>query len=256
LSESARTLDGRVALVTGGGTGLGQAVALRLAASGAAVAVNYASSADEAHQTVADIEQRGGTAFAVHADVSDERSVEAMTQAVHDRLGPIDVLVANAGITEYVPFAELERVDAGSWERIQRVNVLGTFLTARAASRQMSAARGGGRIVIVSSNSAFTADGSSIPYVVSKAALVSLAQCLARALAPTTTVNTVAPGWMLTPWVEKYLPADAADAMRDADALTVDAEDVAEAVAGLLCNPAITGQAVVVDRGDMWLGAR
>jgi NAD(P)-dependent dehydrogenase (short-subunit alcohol dehydrogenase family) len=112
-------------------------------------------------------------------------------------------------------------------------------------------ARGGGKIINICSNSAFTAHGSSIPYVVSKGGMVSLTQCLARALAPAVQVNAVAPGWMSTPWIEKYLPRRMARRIR-AEAQMIPVGDVAGAVAHLLSNDSITGQVLTIDQGEMW----
>jgi NAD(P)-dependent dehydrogenase (short-subunit alcohol dehydrogenase family) len=243
---------GRVALVTGGGTGLGRAISLRLAGEGAAVAVNYASSRAAAEETAAQIEADDGEALAVQADVADAKAVTRMLRDVQLALGPVDVLVANAAITEYVPFPDLESLSAGLWRRILDVNVIGAFLCAQAVTPGMQE-RGFGRIVVVSSNAAFIASGSSIPYVVSKTALISLTQCLARALEPVVQVNAVAPGWMLTPWVDKFLPSDVADQIRSGDVPAVDPDDVARLVAHLASNGSITGQVVTIDRGEMWL---
>jgi 3-oxoacyl-[acyl-carrier protein] reductase len=251
-SSRPEVFRGRVALVTGGGTGLGRAVSLSLAGEGAAVAVNYSSSRAAAEETVAEIETDNGEAVAVQADVSDPEAVTRMLGEVERALGPVDVLVANAGTTEYVPFPDLERLSSDLWERILRVNVIGAFLCAQAVAPGMQE-RGFGRIVVVSSNAPFIASGSSIPYVVSKAALISLTQCLARALEPVVQVNAVAPGWMLTPWVDKFLPSDVAEEIRRGDVPAVDPEDVARLVAHLASNGSITGQVVVADRGEMWL---
>lgn len=244
-------LHGRVALVTGGATGLGRTIALRLAAEGMAVGVNYSHSGAEAHDAVAEIEAREGRAVAVRADVSDRRAVGAMFREVESVLGPVTVLVNNAGITQYVPFADVEDVTVELWDRVLGVNVVGAFLCVQAAVPAMLE-RGFGRIVNISSNSAFIAAGSCIPYVVSKSALVSLTQCLARALAPAILVNAVAPGWMLTPWLDKYLPAGVADKLRVGEAPLADVDDVARLVVDVAANGSITGQVLVADSGEMW----
>lgn len=243
---------GRVALVTGAGTGLGRAVALRLAAEGAAVGVGYSRSRAEAEATVAAIEEGGGKATAAQADVADPDAVVAMTAAVERELGPVDVLVPNAGTTEYVPFADFEALTVERWERVLRVNLIGAFLCVQAAAPGMLA-RGFGSVVLVSSNSPFVVAGSSIPYVVSKAAVVSLAECLAKALAPAVRVNAVAPGWMDTPWLDKHLPPARAAWVRSADVPKVAVEDVARLVADLAANESVTGQTVVIDHGELLL---
>jgi NAD(P)-dependent dehydrogenase (short-subunit alcohol dehydrogenase family) len=214
------------------------------------VAVNYAASRRLAEGAVRTIRAQGGRAVAVQADVSDPQAVSDMFRHVERVLGPVQVLVNNAGVTKFIPFAHLDRVASEDWQRILGINLVGAFLCAQAAAPGMLA-RGGGKIVNISSDSAFTAHGSSIPYVVSKAALVSLTQCLARALAPTVQVNGVAPGWMLTPWIEKYLPPAMGKRVR-AEGQAVPVEDVADAVAHLLTNDSITGQVLVIDQGGMW----
>jgi 3-oxoacyl-[acyl-carrier protein] reductase len=249
MGGAERELEGRVALVTGGGTGLGRACALELARRGAAVAVNYARSADAAKSTADEIRAGGGRAVAVQADVADPAAVDAMAAEVERSLGPSDLLVANAGITEYVPFEQLDRLDVDLWERILGVNVVGTFLSVQSVVAGMRE-RGFGRIVLISSNSAFGASGSSIPYAVSKGAIVTLAHCLARALAPDVLVNAVAPGWMQTPWVDKYLPAELAAELRSDTTAAVDVDDVARLVASVLSSDSLTGQAIVADRGE------
>jgi 3-oxoacyl-[acyl-carrier protein] reductase len=241
--------DEQVALVTGASTGLGRATALRLGSEGAAVAVNYARSRAEAESACAEIEGAGGRALAVQADVAEPEAVTEMVRRVEDELGPIGVLVANAAVTEFVPFAELERLTAELWERIYRVNVVGAFLCAQAVAPGMLE-RGGGSIVFVSSNSTLTGGGSSIPYVASKGALNALTRCLARTLAPSVRVNAVAPGWMLTPWVDKYLPPEVTQSLLASGRAVTDVEDAASALVDVAANGAITGQVVVVDAGD------
>jgi 3-oxoacyl-[acyl-carrier protein] reductase len=248
MAERGR-LAGRVALVTGGSTGLGRATALRLAAEGAAVGVNYARSQAEAEHVCAEIEAGGGRALAVQADVAEADAVGEMARCVEAGLGPVDVLVANAAVTEFVPFAELERLTVELWERLYRVNVVGAFLCVQAVAPGMLA-RGDGSIVLVSSNSTVTGGGSSIPYVASKGALNTLAQCLARTLAPSVRVNAIAPGWMLTPWVDKYLPREVTESLLASGRAVTDVEDVARAVADVAANASITGQMLVVDAGD------
>ena len=243
-------IDGRVALVTGGGTGLGRRIALGLVEQGALVAVNYSRSREAAEQVVGEIEDGGGRSIAVRADVTDAVAVASMVASVEEALGPVDILVNNAGITQYVPFADLDAVTADVWRRIMDVNVAGAFLCSQAVAPGMQV-RGAGKIVNVASNSALTDAGSSIPYVVSKAALVSLTRCLARALAPAVQVNAVAPGWMLTEWIDRYVPPDRAAEIRAGAVPMVPVEDVVRSLMGLIANDSVTGTVAVVDRGEM-----
>ncbi|MCE2528716.1 MAG: SDR family oxidoreductase [Acidimicrobiia bacterium] len=243
-------LDGRVALVTGGGTGLGRATALELARAGASVAVNYSRSRQEAELVARQIRDRGGSALAVLADITDGAAVSSMVASVEERLGRVDILVNNAGTTRYVAFSDLGAVSAEEWRRIMDVNVTGAFLCSRAVAPGMQA-RGAGKIINVASNSAFTSAGSSIPYVVSKAALVSLTRCLATALAPTVQVNAIAPGWMLTEWIDRHVPPDRAREIRSGAVPLVPVEDVVRTLMGLVTNDSVTGAVSVVDCGEM-----
>ena len=243
-------LDGRVVLVTGGGTGLGCEIALAMGRSGARVAVNYSRSRDAAEHVAQEIERDGGRALAARADVADRAAVAAMVAAVERVLGPVDVLVNNAGITRYIPFPDIDAITEEQWRRILDVNLTGAFLCSQAVAPGM-VARSAGKIVNVATNSAFTSTGSSIPYVVSKAALVSLTTCLARALAPTVQVNAIAPGWMGTEWLDRYLPPERAAEIRSGAVPLAPLEDVVDCLMGLVTNDSITGHVAVVDRGEM-----
>lgn len=244
-------LRGRVALVTGGGTGLGRAISLALAAAGTSVAVGYRRSAAEASATVAEVVAGGGQGVALAADLAEWDAAEALVAAAEDALGPLDIVVNNAGITRYVPFPDLAAVGAAEWDAIADLNVRAAFAVARAAGPRMQA-RGAGRILNVASNSGLTAAGSSIPYVVSKAAVISLTHALARALAPAVLVNAIAPGWMETRWMERYFPPDVRAEMAASGTQTVPVEDVAAAAVGLIANDSISGDILVVDRGERW----
>jgi 3-oxoacyl-[acyl-carrier protein] reductase len=238
-------LAGRVALVTGGGTGLGAAVCRALGEAGAAVAVNYSRSEDEAREVTGSLESAGARALAVRADVRDEAAVLAMAAAVERELGPVDLLVNNAAVTRYVPFADLAAVREEDWQRAFGVNVLGAWNCVRAVAPGMRA-RAAGAIVNVASDSVLTLDGSSIPYVVSKAALVALTRTLARALAPLVRVNAVAPGWMETPWLDRNLPEDVRRKLAAGAEGMTDVADVCREVLRLLADDAASGEIVLI----------
>lgn len=241
-------LADRVALVTGASSGLGRAVALRLASEGAAVAVNYRRSENAARDVVDAIRASGGRAMCVNADVALPASVVAMADAVRDELGPVELLVANAGVTQYVPAPDLSGVTRAMWDSILGVNVVGPFLCVQAVVPQMEAA-GSGSIVLVSSSSAYTATGSSIPYTVSKGAVITLTRALARALPPSIRVNAIAPGWMATRWLDTYFPEDVKNALLT-NAPQAAVEDVAGGVVHLLGNESADGTVLVVDAGE------
>ncbi len=185
-----------VAIVTGGGRGIGAAIAKGLAADGYAVAVNYASNESAAAKTVAEIVGNGGTAIAVQADVAKEADVIRLFATVDRRLGAPTVLVNNGGVTG--GFSRLAELPASALERVFSVNVFGAFLCCREAVRRMSRSRGGagGSIVNVSSRAAqLGGAGEWIHYAASKGALDTLTVGLAREVAAEgIRVNAVAPG--------------------------------------------------------------
>jgi len=241
-------LHGTVALVTGGGTGIGRATSLALARRGVAVAVNYARSRDEAEATARDITTAGGRAFAVQADVSDDSAVRALAATVVERFGGVDLLVNNAATTRYIALQDLDGATDEVWDSILALNVKGPFYCARAVAPHMRA-RGRGAIVNIGSIAGLTGDGSSLPYAVSKAAVAGLTRSLARALAPEIRVCNVAPGIVETRWTqgreEHVRHLSAAALLRR----TASPEDVAELVCALLANDAVTGQTVPIDGG-------
>jgi 3-oxoacyl-[acyl-carrier protein] reductase len=252
-------VDGRAALITGGGTGVGRATALDLARRGCAVAVNYSRSRDEAEATAAEARALGVRAVALRADVADDAQCRELVAATTRELGRLDVLVQSAGTTVFVPHADLEKVDPDDWQRVMAVNALGPFLCARAARGPIDEA-GGGEIVNVSSVAGLAGVGSSIPYCASKAALNNLTVTLARALAPGIRVNAVAPGFITGRWLAGGL-GDAYEAVKQAMEQRVplgrvcDPEDVAAAILSLVeGSDLVTGQVVAVDGGMLIAG--
>jgi len=184
-------LEGQVALVTGGSRSIGRAIALAFAREGAAVAVNYVSHAEEARSATREIEALGRRAIAVKADTSQRVQVHAMVEEVTTRLGPIDVLVNNAGVQKRVYFLDLEEAD---WDWILGVNLKGYFLVGQAVAARMKA-RGRGRIINVSSEAGGFPAQRMTAYCVSKAGVAMLTKCMALELAQHgIRVNALAPG--------------------------------------------------------------
>src|SRR5438876_603718 len=167
-------LRGKVAVVTGGATGIGLATSLAFARAGAAVAVNYSRSAQAADAAVAEIGKLGVGGVAIRADVSNDGEVRAMMARVAKELGGVDFLVNNAGWTKRVqPHGDLESLTDDVWDRVWAVNVKGAFYCVRAAASHMRQ-RGAGSVVNVTSVAAFAGAGSSMAYAASKAALTTL----------------------------------------------------------------------------------
>jgi len=252
-------VEGRAALITGGGTGVGRATALDLARRGCSVAVNYSRSADDAEQTAADARALGVRALAVQADVADDAQCRSLVETAVAELGRLDALVQSAGVTVFVPHADLDKVQAQDWEHLMAVNVVGAFQCARAARGPLEAA-GDGEIVNVSSVAGIAGVGSSIPYCASKAALNNLTLTLARVLAPKIRVNAVAPGFITGRWLAGGL-GDAYDAVKGAMEARAplgrvcDPEDVAAAILSLITgSDLVTGQIVAVDGGMLIAG--
>lgn len=204
MSEiSSRPLEGQVALVTGGGSGIGAGVAAALAAAGAAVGVNYPTTPERAAAVVAEIEQAGGTAVALQADVAREDQVEAMFRALLDRFDQLDILVANAGIQRDAAFADMT---LDQWRAVLDVNLTGQFLSTRAAIRifdrqgrdpQRSAAAG--KIICMSSVHEVIPWAGHANYAASKGGIMLMMKSLAQEVASRgIRVNGIAPGAIQT----------------------------------------------------------
>ena len=241
-------LKRKVALVTGGGTGIGRAISIALAALSIDVAVNYSRSQQEALDTVAAIEKNGGKAVVVQANVAKDAEVRTMVQTVVEQFGQLDYLVNCAGTTVYVDMPDLEGLKPEYWDEIMDVNVKGLFSVCRAAAPHLKKTRGS--IVNITSVAGITGMGSSIAYAASKAAAISVTKSLARVLAPEVRVNSVAPGIVLTRWVEGREAHVKKLGEHTPLGRCCSAEDVADVAVPLLVNATMmTGQTVVVDGG-------
>lgn len=252
-------LDGKAAVVTGGGTGVGRATALGLARLGCAVLINYSRSREEAEQTVQDVQQLGARCVAVQADVADDAACRAMMDRAVREFGRLDVLVNNAGTTRFIAHHDLDEVSTADWDNILGVNLRGAFQCARAARTHLLA-HGGGVIINVTSVAGISGTGSSIPYACSKAALNNLTITLARVLGPQIRVNAVAPGFITGRWLETGLGAAYELVKQQIEAKVPlgrvnEPEDVAAAILSLITGgDMITGQVLVCDGGMLIAG--
>src|SRR5690349_13756592 len=177
------TSEARVAIVTGGATGVGAAAAVELATRGYRVVINYSRSRTEADATVAQCRSAGADAITLQGDVADDGACRAVIAAAVSQFGRIDVVINSAGTTQFVPLSDLDGQNAEDFHKVYAVNVIGPYQMARAAAPHLRQS-GAGAIVNVSSVGSLNGNGSSYSYVTSKAALNTLTLALARNLAP------------------------------------------------------------------------
>lgn len=240
---------GRVALVTGGSRGIGAATAIALAGSGHVVAVGYRSGADEAKGIVAAIEEAGGRAAAVAIDVTEPASVDTAVTAIEHELGPVAVLVNNAGVTADGLFI---RMTEERWRSVMATNLDGAFHVARRVTAGMVRARWG-RIVNVSSVVGLTGSAGQANYAAAKAGLIGLTRSLARELAArNVTCNVIAPGPVSTAMVESLPDARRAELASAVPIGRFSTPDEVAAAIAFLCSESaasITGAVIPVDGG-------
>ena len=245
--SSSASLDGQTALVTGGGRGIGRAIAIALAEAGAQVVVNYANSASAADAVVEQITAAGGSAYALKANVSIEAEVDGLIKTVLERSGRLDVLVNNAGITRD---GLLMRMKTDDWQSVIDLNLSGVFLCTRAVARPMLKQKSG-RIINITSVVGLMGNAGQANYAAAKAGVIGLTKSTAKELASRgITVNAVAPGFIATD-MTKDLDADLI--LKDIPLGTFGTqEQVAGAVRFLAADSAaayITGQVLQVDGG-------
>lgn len=237
-----RELDGRVAVVTGSSSGIGEAIARTLAALGASVIVNSSSSVEAGERVAADI---GG--HYVRADIADRDQCRALVDACIETRGRLDILVNNAGWTSLVPHHDLDALTDDIFDRTFAVNVTGTWTLTKAAMPHL-ARSDDGNVLTVTSIAGVRPVGSSIAYSMSKAALNHMTLLLAKSCAPVR-VNAIAPGLVATPWTQDWQDQHAGVRAIAPLQRSATPDDCAAAAIGLIRSRYVTGQVLVVDGG-------
>ena len=233
----------KVVLVTGSTSGIGEETVRQFSRAGATVVVNSSTSVAAGEALAGSLD----AASYVQGDISNEQDASRLIATVLERHGRLDVLVNNAGVTEVIPHADLQRADVQVWRHIFEVNVFGTWSVTVAAMDALRESRGA--VVNVSSVAGLRPTGSSIPYAASKAALNHMTVLLAKTVGPEVRVNAVAPGLIDTPWTEDWhdirqFVGAVAPLRRSGSPL-----DVAEVILALAASSYVTGQVVAVDGG-------
>lgn len=239
----------RIALVTGGGRGIGRAISIELARSGCSVAVNFSKSEKAAEEAAAEIRSLGGDSFAVKADVSSAAEVKEMFSAVSSKLGPVEILVCNAGITKD---NLLMRMKEDEWNEVISADLTSLFLCAKEALRSMLKARWG-RVIAISSITGLIGNPGQCNYAAAKAGMTGFIKSLAREVGSRgITANAIAPGYIETD-MTAVLPSEIKDTMlKNIPSGRIGTpSDVAKAVAFLASDGAeyIQGQVIAVDGG-------
>lgn len=236
-------LRGRTALVTGAGHRIGRAIAVALGARGMRVAVHYNATADGARETVRQIEEAGGEADIISADLTRAEAAGELVDAVIAKFGALDVLVNSAAVMVRTPFGE---ITPKQWDDIMALNVRAPFFLAQAAAPHLRSAKG--VIVNIADLAAFETWPAYVPHGISKSGIVHMTRSLARLLAPDVRVAAIAPGTVLLP--DDWDPASA-EHLRQTTPLarTGSPTDVTRTVLFILDSDYLTGETIIVDGG-------
>lgn len=249
-------LQGKTAIVTGSSSGVGAATAKLLASLGCNVLVNYNSNRDGGEAVAEECRTAGVDALVFGGSVADDAVCVEMAAAARERWGRIDILVNNAGTTKFVPHHDLAGLDAGDFQHIYGVNVVGAYQMVRAVKPVMQSQPEGGSVVNVASTAGLDGVGSCVAYAASKAGMVIMTMSLARALGPKLRVNVVCPGFIDGEWLRKGFGDEAYEKMLDAQQRntplrrTATPETVAQAILQFITgSPVVTGEKQIVDGG-------
>ncbi len=242
-------LTGQVAIITGGGTGMGRAMSELFGREGARVVVNYNESREASEQVAESINNSGGEAVAWQASVSDDLQVRGMIDATEQRWGRLDILINNAGWSKRTPHAQLEDLTDEIWDRTLDTNLRGTFYCSRAAAPLLRKTPGS-CIINIASIAPDTGDGSTIVYAASKAGVISMTKSFARIMAPDVRVNAISPGLVHTRFAGWPAETFTNGAEQSPLKRISTGEEVAEAALFLAAGAtAMTGENIRVDCG-------
>ncbi|CAI7574780.1 hypothetical protein N7533_002636 [Penicillium manginii] len=245
------SLKGRNVLITGGSRGLGALVAQKFAAEGSNVAINYMSNKASADNTASEIASKYNVkTIVVQGDAGSQTDCVNAVKTTIEQLGGLDVIVSNSGWTKMTNFGDLDAMDDADWDKCWNMNVKSSFYLFKAALPTFNANPEGGAFIITSSIAGVSATGSSLPYAVSKAALIHLMKCLAQTQGSKVRVNAVLPGLLLTEWGQQF-PPEKIEAWTQKTPLkhVPEVEDTAEMYVTIAKNSSMTGQSVQIDSG-------
>ncbi|MFJ2239021.1 SDR family NAD(P)-dependent oxidoreductase [Streptomyces sp. NPDC087859] len=242
--SSIEQADRPVALVTGSTSGIGEAVARRLAADGMCVVVHSRRSVEAGEALAAELD-----GAYVRADLAVEDEARALVEETLGRHGRLDVLVNNAGISRPIPHHDLAAATPADWRQLLEVNLIAPWVLCTAALPALRRSPSGGSVVNITSHAGVRPKGSSVPYAASKAALNHVTRLLAAALAPDVRVNAIAPGLVDTPMTKDWTQAH--ELWRDRAPMGRPAQpsDVADLVASVIAGTYLTGEVIVLDGG-------
>ncbi|KAJ5894335.1 hypothetical protein N7495_006026 [Penicillium taxi] len=245
------SLKGRNVLVTGGSRGLGALVAQKFAAEGSNIAINYHSNKDAADTLAADIASKYNVkTVVVKGDAGITSDCINTVKSATEQLGGLDVVISNAGWTKMTQYGDLDATDDADWDKCWNVNVKSALHLFKTALPTFNANPDGGAFIITASIAGIIPSGSSIPYGVSKAALIHLMKCLASSQGPKIRINAIVPGLLLTEWGKSFPQ----ESIGKWEAKTIlkqapDLDDTAEMFLTLAKSSSMTGQAIRIDSG-------
>jgi 3-oxoacyl-[acyl-carrier protein] reductase len=243
-------LENCVGFVTGGSGGLGSTICKTLAANGVDVVIGYCNNTNAAKGVAGQVRELGRKAIIVDLDQTKPESIEAAVDTIVEEMGRLDILVNNAAWNIAVPFQDLDALTPDIWDRIHHTNLRGPFLVSRACAPHLRKS-GNGRIVNISAFIGLSPEGSSIAHATAKGGLIHLSRCLAVAMAPDVTVNSVAPGLMEGTTMFNRIPSEATEKFKERAILKrhTQLQDVADQVITFCKADSVTGQVLVIDGG-------